>query len=69
MLVDKERIPGDLSRVNLGEEWEVRYWCGRFNVGAGELLACVAEVGPRVDDVERRLKEAARTAFDKTGED
>jgi hypothetical protein len=68
MLVDKERIPSDLSQVGLTEEWEIRYWCARFSVGPNELRACVTEVGPRVDDVERRLKDAARKAFDKTGE-
>lgn len=69
MLVDKERTPSDLTRVGLAEEWEIRYWCARFNVGVDELRVCVMEVGPRVEDVERRLKEAARKAFDKTGED
>jgi uncharacterized protein DUF3606 len=69
MLVDKERLPRDLSQVGLTDEWEVRYWCTRFSVGADELRACVMEVGPHVDNVERRLKEAARMAFDKTGED
>jgi len=69
MLVDKERIPGNLTQVNLAEDWEVRYWCARFNVGAAELRACVMEVGPHLSDVERRLKEAAHTALANSGED
>ena len=70
MLVDKtERVPQDLTRVNLEEDWEVRYWCTRFKVGTEELLSCVAEVGPRVADVETRLHEAGRKAFRNTGED
>jgi hypothetical protein len=69
MLVDKERIPADLTQVNLSEDREVRYWCARFSIGADELQACVMEVGPRVDDVERRLKAAGHKAFDKMGED
>ena len=67
MLVDK--APADLSRVNLDDALEVRYWCARLNVGPEELRASVLAVGPHVDDVQRRLKEAARVAFEKTGED
>jgi len=70
MLVDKtERVPQDLTRVNLEEDWEVRYWCTRFNIGTEELRSCVAEVGPRFADVEARLHEAGRKAFRNTGED
>ena len=69
MLVDKDRIPSDITRVNLDEDWEIRYWCARFSVGLDELQACVLEVGPKVDDVEQRLKSAARAAFEKAGED
>jgi hypothetical protein len=47
----------------------VRYWCARFGVSADELRACVSEVGPRANDVERRLRAAARKAFEKMGED
>jgi len=70
MLVDKtERVPQDLTRVNLEEDWEVRYWCTRFNVGTEKLRSCVAEVGPAFTDVEARLHEAGRKAFRNTGED
>ena len=69
MMTDKGPIPSDLTRVGLDEEWEVRYWCTRFGVGVEELRVCVNEVGPRVDDVERRLKATARNVFDKMGED
>jgi hypothetical protein len=67
MLVDK--TPADLTRVNLEDAMEVRYWCARFNIGPDELRTCVLAVGPHVDDVEQRLKAAARSAFEKTGED
>jgi hypothetical protein len=67
MLVDK--APTDLSRVNLDDDLEVHYWCARLKVAPEELHACVLAVGPHVDDVQRRLKEAARVAFEKTGED
>ncbi|MGZ5138582.1 MAG: DUF3606 domain-containing protein, partial [Burkholderiales bacterium] len=55
--------------VGLDEEWQVRYWCTRFGVGADELRACVLQVGPVVENVEKQLKEAGRQAFQKMGED
>ncbi|MGZ5092296.1 MAG: DUF3606 domain-containing protein [Burkholderiales bacterium] len=70
MLIDKnDRAPHDLTRVGLDEEWQVRYWCTRFGVGADELRACVLQVGPVVENVEKQLKEAGRQAFQKMGED
>jgi hypothetical protein len=69
MLVDKQRAPADLTRVNLEDETEVRYWCAYLSIGPEELRACVLAVGPHVDDVKQRLKAAARAAFEKTGED
>jgi hypothetical protein len=60
--------PSDNTYIGLTQDWEVRYWCTRFGVNVEELRACVDEVGPRADDVERRLKAAGRKAFDKMGE-
>lgn len=70
MLVDRElRAPEDTSTVTLTEEWEVRYWCQRFSVGEDELRACLVEVGPRTEDIERRLRVAAKKSFWNDGED
>jgi hypothetical protein len=70
MLVDKnDRAPHDLTRVGVEEDWEVRYWCARFSVSPDELRACVLEVGPRTEDVERRLQGARREVLSNTGED
>ena len=70
MLVNKvERIPEDLSRIGLDDEWEVHFWCARFSVTPDELRACVLEVGPRTQDVEARLRQAARESFAMGGED
>lgn len=63
------RAPQDLTRVGLNEEWEVEYWCTRFQTTGDELRACVARVGPSVQDIERDLKRAAKAAFTNTGED
>ena len=69
VLVDKEaRIPADTSQVNLAEDWEVRYWCERYDVDEDALRACVMEVGPRTEDIERRLRNAAKESFKNDGE-
>jgi hypothetical protein len=69
VLVDKEaRTPANTSEVNLDEEWEVRYWCERFDVDEGTLRTCVMEVGPRMVDIEQRLREAAKESFKNDGE-
>ena len=67
MLVDK-KAPADLSRVNLAEDWEVEYWCERFATTEAQLRACVLKAGPRVEDVEKRLKDAQKQALKNTGE-
>jgi len=70
MLVDKnDRAPHDLTQVGLNEDWEVRYWCQRFDASEQELRACVIKAGPRLEDVERALGRAAKKAFKNTGED
>jgi hypothetical protein len=42
-------------RINLHEEYEVRYWTAVLGVTVSELRAAVDEVGPMVADVRRHL--------------
>jgi hypothetical protein len=51
----EDRGPRDRNRVNVNESWELRYWSERFGVSQEDLKSLVAEVGDRVEDVERRL--------------
>jgi hypothetical protein len=62
------RIPDDTTQVRLERAWEVRYWCARYSVTEQELRACVMEVGPRVEDVDRKLQRAKPTVFKNMGE-
>jgi hypothetical protein len=55
--------------VNLDEDWEVEYWCERFDVNEGTLRACIASVGPSADDIQRKLGRAFKESFKKMGED
>jgi len=48
--------PQDRSRVNIHEEYEVKYWSERFGVSAAQLKAAVEKVGPSVTAVEAQLK-------------
>ena len=50
------RGPADRDRVNVNEDWEMRYWTGRFACTDEELKAAVRAVGPMRDDVEAYLK-------------
>jgi len=52
----KNRGPDDRHRVNVNEDWELRYWTGHFACTQDELRAAVRAVGPMRDDVERHLK-------------
>jgi len=46
----------DAKRINIHEDYEVRYWTKRFGVTPEQLKAAVHKVGVMVDDVERELK-------------
>ncbi len=51
----KERGPQDRSRIDVNEEWEVRYWCEKFGCTPDELRVAVDAVGVSVDDVKTYL--------------
>lgn len=50
-----ERGRQDRIRINVHEDHELRYWCGKFACSADELRAAVAAVGPMAGDVEKQL--------------
>jgi len=45
----------DLPRVNVQEDYELRYWSERFDVPKDEIEAAVKKVGTRVADVAREI--------------
>ena len=49
------RGPADRSRVNVNEDYEVRYWCKEFGCTETQLRAAVRAVGVMVTDVRRYL--------------
>lgn len=50
-----ERGPQDRSRINVNQEWELRYWCEKFGCTPEQLKSAVREVGVAVEDVKARL--------------
>jgi uncharacterized protein DUF3606 len=54
---DKTRTaPQDAARVNVHEDYEVRYWTGKFGCTVEQLKAAVAKVGTSASAVEAELK-------------
>jgi hypothetical protein len=50
-----QRGPQDRNRINIHEDYELKYWSKRFGVSDDELVAAVDAVGPMVTDVATRL--------------
>ena len=48
--------PQDASRVNVHEEYEVRYWTGKFGCTEAELRNAVKQVGTSAAAVEQHLR-------------
>ena len=69
MLVDKDRHPSDPTRVNLTEEWEVRWWCDKLGCTEVALRRAVDRTGPTAAAVEKDLRHAGSEALKNTGED
>ncbi|MDE2272480.1 MAG: DUF3606 domain-containing protein [Xanthomonadaceae bacterium] len=50
------RGPRDLSRIDVLDPYEVRYWTNRFGCTERALLAAVADVGAMVPNVDEYLR-------------
>lgn len=50
------RGPADAKRVNINEEYEVRYWTKEFGISEDRLREAVKRVGVMADDVRAELR-------------
>ena len=50
------RGPQDRSRINLSEDYEVRYWTDKFGMSKSQLEDAVREVGSSAEAVEAELR-------------
>ena len=48
--------PRDRQRINVHEDYELRYWSTKFACTEEQLRAAVQKVGPMVKDVEAEMK-------------
>lgn len=57
-MADDLKRPGRLddSRINIGQDYEVRYWCEKLGVSPEQLKSAVAKVGPLVKHVREHLE-------------
>ncbi|WP_426284968.1 DUF3606 domain-containing protein [Luteibacter sp. E-22] len=50
------RGPADRTRININEEYELRYWTKELGVSEEQLRTSVKRVGPMADDVRADLR-------------
>jgi hypothetical protein len=56
MADDKTKVGGqDRTRINLIEDYEVRYWCQLLSINEEQLRMAVAAVGDEADKVREHL--------------
>jgi hypothetical protein len=46
----------DDSRINIEQDYEVRYWCEKLSVSEDQLKSAVAKAGPMVKNVREHLQ-------------
>ena len=51
----QDRGPQDASRINVHEEYEVRYWTKALGITKDELEAVVEKAGTRSDAIRKEL--------------
>lgn len=57
---DKSKTtPQDASRISMSEDYEVRYWTGKFGVTRDQLAKAVVAVGNSAKAVEAHLRRGA----------
>jgi hypothetical protein len=66
---EADRAPRDLERVNITEDWEIRWWCTKLAVTEDQLRSAVEAVGPTTAEIERHLHQAAKISLKSMGED
>jgi hypothetical protein len=49
----------DRQRINIHEDYELRYWSEKFGVSKDQLRSAVQHVGPMVHNVARHLGKAS----------
>ena len=61
--------PADATRINIHEDYEVRYWCEKFGCTPEQLTAAVQKAGVMSADVQklRPVGGELQSVFDRGG--
>ena len=51
-----KRGPQDRARIDVNQDWELRYWSKELSVSADEIRSAVQAVGPSTDKVREYLR-------------
>ncbi len=49
------RAPRDAQRINVNEDYEIKYWTEKFKVSKERLIKAVSQAGVMVEDVKKLL--------------
>jgi Protein of unknown function (DUF3606) len=52
---DKTKTARDRRKIDLSQDYELRYWCAKFGVSEDKLHAAIERVGTNADEVAREL--------------
>lgn len=52
----ESRIPEDIAKVELTEEWQLAYWTKHFGTSEQDLRAALKEAGNSTEQVKRHLE-------------
>ena len=55
MFNDKSKSVGERKRINVHDNYEIRFWSKKFGVSPNELRCAVSKVTVFADDVTREL--------------
>jgi hypothetical protein len=55
MFDDKSKRVGERNRINVHDDYELRFWSKKFGVSPNELRCAVSKVGVFADNVAREL--------------
>jgi hypothetical protein len=56
------RGPQDRSRINLNEDYEVRYWCREFRIAPDQLRELVQQLGNSAETIREAVNRKAKGA-------
>jgi hypothetical protein len=56
MTDDLENVDArERTRIDVTDDWEVRFWCDHWNISPARLKQAIAKVGTSTEDVAREL--------------